>query len=59
MDSPSNDVVFGRIRRRDPTSGILLQLITWGMVHPPQVRRMTMRLTLHFVNLARNLLHRD
>ena len=36
MDSPSNDVVFRRIRRRDPTSGIPLQLVTWGMVRPSQ-----------------------
>ena len=36
MNPPSNDVVFRRIRRRYPTSGIPLQLVTWGMVHSPQ-----------------------
>ena len=33
MDSPGNDMIFRWIRRRDPTSGGILQLVTWGAVH--------------------------
>lgn len=59
MDSPGNDMIFRCVRRRDPTSGEILQLVTWGAVHPPHYVEWVIRRTFHFVNFVRELLHLD